>query len=131
MKMFRFALFSVILGISAPLFGQALSQAQAADQYGRPDARQLLQTALPGLNSAARTDALRRLVLLDLQAGDRPRAEADLAAYRAAGGTDLAERLPTPVIHPVQTVPVPGPLQSFSRMAALSPDLKQIGRAHV
>jgi hypothetical protein len=122
MKTIRCAVILLVLGV--PLFSQTLSPAQRADQYGRPDARPLLQAALPGLNGAARTDALRRLVLLDLQAGDRQRAETDLAAYRAAGGTDLAAQLPTPIIRPVQTVPVPGPLHSFSRMAALSPDLK-------
>ena len=117
-------LFLAFFACGAPGFSQDVAAARQADQYGKLDARQRLQTALPGLNGAARTDALRRSVMLDLLAGDRTRAEADLAAYRAAGGTDLAAQLPRPVVRQPATIPIPGPLTSFSRMAALSPDLK-------
>jgi hypothetical protein len=99
--------------------------AEFLDRYGDPEAR----TAYRNL-SAAKTSssALRRLVLLDLIAGDRTAAAADLDAYRAAGGTDwpgtsLAAR-PGPKNNGVQVISIPGPLRSFARMAAISPDVE-------
>jgi len=67
--------------------------------------------------------AERRAVLLDLIAGDRISAESDLAVYKDLGGTDL--QLPAPVLAVPgsrQMVTIPGPLRSFARMAAFSPD---------
>jgi hypothetical protein len=57
-------------------------------------------------------------------AGDRDAAGRHLDQYRAAGGRDL--NLAPPSAAPSekrQTIPIPGPLKSFSRMAALSPEL--------
>jgi len=64
----------------------------------------------------------RRTVLLDLVAGDRAAAEADLAEYKTLGGTDL--QLPSPAADAAKrpTVSIPGPLRSFARMAAISGD---------
>ncbi len=65
----------------------------------------------------------RRAVLLDLIAGDRAAAEADLAKYQSLGGTDLTLPAPgAPSGPPHETVTIPGPYRSFARMAALSPD---------
>jgi hypothetical protein len=66
----------------------------------------------------------RRLAVLDLLAGDRVSAERHLEIYRKAGGTGLV--LPaTATSEKVTTgiMSIPGPLPSFARMAALSPDL--------
>lgn len=65
--------------------------------------------------------AARRAVILDLIAGDRKAAAADLDLFHTAGGTGL--ELPTPAAgttQPRQIVSIPGPLRSFARMAALS-----------
>jgi hypothetical protein len=72
---------------------------------------------------ANRKLALRQLVLLDYMDGRTADLEADLAKYREAGGTDL--QLPSAKAHraPYSTILIPGPLASFARMAALTPDL--------
>lgn len=68
--------------------------------------------------------AARRLVTLDLLAGDQAAARRHAAAYRAAGGGDLnLEVKPQSARPPTSMIEIPGPLRSFARMAALSPDL--------
>jgi hypothetical protein len=79
--------------------------------------------ALLPAGSADAKKPLRRLVCLDLIEGDRTAFDQDLAAYKAAGGTDLG----TPAIAGAKEdrgkfVDFPGPLRSFARMAAISPD---------
>ncbi len=69
--------------------------------------------------------ALRQVLLLDFEEGRTTALSSDLEQYKAAGGSDL---------QPVRQIPnsqrtfgkaiIPGPLRSFARMAALSPDLK-------
>lgn len=68
--------------------------------------------------------ALRELLLIDFEEGHRDLLNADLKSYRDAGGTDLQ------AIKPISgssrtfgATTIPGPLHSFARMAALSPDL--------
>jgi hypothetical protein len=103
-----------------------LSYAEFLDRYQDPEARDTYRTALAGLkmDGRARARVARRLVLLDLIEGDRAAAESDFAVYRDAGGNDWPSGLPrdngplTP-----QTIEIPGPLHSFSRMAGLSPEL--------
>ncbi len=48
---------------------------------------------------------------------------ADLARYKADGGSDLSLPAKTPQSDQYSTVLIPGPLSSFARMAALAPDL--------
>ncbi len=69
--------------------------------------------------------AARRLVELDLLAGDRASAARHLQAYRDAGGAGLAlpDASTAVATRPTTIVEIPGPLRSFARMAALSPDL--------
>jgi hypothetical protein len=104
--------------------------AEFLDRHRDPDARAAYQKLLQVLKqsnapAARREVASRRLAILDLVAGDREAASHDLEEFRAAGGTgfDLA------VVNPATPekssyIQVPGPLRSFSRMAALSPDLQ-------
>src|SRR5581483_5092732 len=66
--------------------------------------------------------AARRAVLLDLIRGDRKAADADLAGYRAFGGMELQLPEPARASAEKQSIDVPGPLRSFARMAAISPD---------
>jgi hypothetical protein len=62
------------------------------------------------------------LVELDLMAGDRAAAQTHLEAFRSAGGTGLT--LPAAVTPPQSSfIEIPGPLRSFARMAAISPDI--------
>src|SRR6185369_12271829 len=75
-----------------------------------------------GANAAERAKAARRLVELDLLAGDRESAEKHLDAFRSAGGNGLS----LPAASAAQRfnyVEIPGPLRSFARMAAISPDI--------
>jgi hypothetical protein len=63
-----------------------------------------------------------RAAALALLAGDRDAAGRMLEGYRAAGGSGLA--LPARRNRESRsTIAIPGPMRSFSRMAALSPDL--------
>ena len=98
--------------------------AQFLDRHHDPAARDVYEKLLKVAQGDQRVFAARRLVILDLVAGDRDAASRDLEQYRAAGGHDLS--LPpasTPPPEKRQTIPIPGPLRSFARMAALSPDL--------
>ncbi|HLH40330.1 MAG TPA: hypothetical protein VKX39_14365 [Bryobacteraceae bacterium] len=101
--------------------------AEFLDRHRDPAARPAyakVEAALERGNAprAERAAIARRQVLLDLIAGDRSAAEKHLAAYNAAGGSGLA--LDNPPARPIENyVQIPGPLRSFARMAALSPDL--------
>lgn len=100
--------------------------AEFLDLHKDPGAREAyrkLAAAVPA-NSEKRREALRRLVILDLIAGDSQAAARHIEEYRAAGGAPLALPPPQPAMAPKETISIPGPLRSFSRMAALSPDLK-------
>ncbi|MDP8991282.1 MAG: hypothetical protein M3N41_14525 [Acidobacteriota bacterium] len=75
-----------------------------------------------GASAAERAQAARRLAELDLLAGDRASAEKHLDAFRSAGGNGLS--LPTAsVAPPFNYIEITGPLRSFARMAAISPDI--------
>ncbi len=106
----------------------ALAQyAEFLDRYGDPGTRaaytNLLEAARAAGDSARATAVMRRLAILQLLAGERDAATRSLESYRAAGGTAAA--LGTSPAKPAGnagTAEIPGPLRSFSRMAALSPD---------
>jgi hypothetical protein len=75
-----------------------------------------------GASVAERTKVARRLVELDLIAGDREAAEKHLEEFRSLGGNGLslpASAAPTGS----NFIEIPGPLRSFARMAAVSPDI--------
>jgi hypothetical protein len=98
--------------------------AQFLDRHHDPAAREAYAKFLTTAQGEQRLVAARRLVVLDLVAGDRSAADRHLEEYRAAGGRDLT--LPPASASPAEkksTIPIPGPLRSFGRMAALSPDL--------
>ena len=102
------------------------SYAEFLDRYEDPEARDVYREALAALktDSDARARDARRLVLLDLIVGDRSAAESDFAVYRKAGGKDWPDGVPQDRGSPEpETIAIPGPLRSFSRMAGLSPEL--------
>jgi hypothetical protein len=101
-----------------------LAYAEFLDRHRDPAARDAYEKVWDGARGEQREFAARRLVLLDLIAGDRDGAQHHLEDYRSAGGRDLAfpqTALLTPEKR--QTIAIPGPLRSFSRMAALAPEI--------
>jgi hypothetical protein len=100
--------------------------AEFLDRHRDPEAHEVYQQlndllARNRASNAERARIARRLVTLDLLAGDRTGAVKHAEDYRAAGGSALA--IPS-VAAPTQRgyVEIPGPLRSFGRMAAVSPD---------
>jgi hypothetical protein len=100
------------------------------ERYGDPEARTVYHQALTQCTRSAdrgcSADVARRLVVLDLLAGDRSAASGDLDAYHAAGGTEWKSGIPSPKTaeEDAKTIEIPGPMRSFSRMAAISPDIR-------
>ena len=103
--------------------------AEFLDRYRDPAARQEYARLADLLDRAQapateRAGVYRRLIGLDLAAGDRAAAQRRLTAFTNAGGTGLA--LPpaaTPQAQAQDFIEIPGPLTSFARMAALAPDV--------
>jgi hypothetical protein len=102
--------------------------AEFLERHRSPDARaayEKLATVLDRTNASAadRATAQHRIAVLDLLSGDRAAAARHLTSYTSAGGSGLA--FATNTVRPVaqEFIEIPGPLRSFSRMAALSPDL--------
>ncbi len=108
-----------------------LAYAEFLDRHRDPDTRmeyRKLLLAAQHLHGAAseRMIAARRLAILDLLAGDRAATSKDLEEFRAAGGTGFELAAAASADQPDKTgyIQIPGPLHSFARMAALSPELK-------
>lgn len=79
----------------------ALAWAEYLDHYRQAGAADAYRAALPLLSGTQKTAAERRLRVLE--------------AYSTKAASDTAQEWPT--------IPIPGPIRSFARMAALSPDL--------
>jgi hypothetical protein len=101
--------------------------AEFLDSYGDPAARGAYEKALAALGGkgdpARRAGVARRLITLDLLAGDNVAAHRHLEAYQAAGGAGLTLGVAAQAKDDKQTVTIPGPLRSFGRMSAISSDL--------
>lgn len=91
------------------------------DQTGRRDA--YLAWASKETDPANRKLALKQAVLTDFMEGNNANLQSDLHKYQAAGGNDFQLPKITPISNRYSTVTIPGPLSSFARMAALSPDV--------
>lgn len=74
-------------------------------------------------DAAIKQQALKRLIVLSLMDGNKSAAEGYLNTYRANGGTNLQFSTKTRPAVSSGVADIPGPIRSFSRMAALSPDL--------
>ncbi len=105
-------------------------EAQAAlatflDRHRLPGSREAyLQWASVEHDPARKQLALRQAVLDDALDRKTEQLDEDLKAYRAAGGSDFPGRARLPGdVSVYSTTSIPGPLSSFARMAALSPDL--------
>lgn len=99
--------------------------AQYLDRYRDPGARVAYEKALRSLNGPQATAAARRLIALDLLAGDREALARHQTLFKSHLGADLALKpnAARKSIIEFGTATIPGPLASFARMAALSPDL--------
>jgi hypothetical protein len=97
--------------------------AEFLDRHHNPAAREVYEKLLTAGQGEQRILAASRLAILDLLADDRTSAQVHLEKYRSAGGRDLSLAAAPPAADKRQTISIPGPLRSFSRMAALSPDL--------
>jgi hypothetical protein len=101
--------------------------AEFLERHRNPEARaayEALAAVLERTGAAAgdRAGVQRRIAVLDLLSGDRAAATRHLSGFAAAGGTGLGFAAAPRAAAP-EFVEIPGPLRSFSRMAALSPDL--------
>ena len=97
------------------------------DSHRDPEARPILEKLLKVSTGKRANYVARRLVLLDLLANDRASALRHFQAYTASGGGDLTASLLDSNQNAktaVATIDIPGPIRSFARMAALSPDLR-------
>jgi hypothetical protein len=104
--------------------------AEFLERYGDPAARDAYNTLLAAARKAGDKDrsavAARRLVVLDLLAGDRSATSRHLDAYREASGKSLtlgsaaADR--ASAADAAQMTTIPGPYRSFARMAAIAAD---------
>ncbi len=102
--------------------------AEFLDRHRAPGARTAYESLSAALarGNAPKADqlaVLRHMVELDLLADDRDAAKAHLGAFNNLGGSGLAIPTPSTPSAPQAYIEVPGPLRSFARMAALSPDL--------
>ena len=98
-----------------------LRYAEFLDRYGDPAARAEYRKLTGPVRSET---VLRRLVLLDLIAGDRASADSDLALYRSASGADWKDlKWIVPAPEAQEYASIPGPLRSFGRMAAISAEI--------
>ncbi len=102
--------------------------AEFLDRHNNPSAREAYRSFVATNPSREQQiAALRRVVILDLLAGDNASATKHLEEYRSAGGQRLSGSIPETVKDDAEgmpTIAIPGPLYSFARMAALSPDLR-------
>jgi len=100
-----------------------LAYAQFLDRHRDPAARDAYEKVWQAARGEQRELAARRMVVLDLIAGDRESAQRHVEQYRTAGGRDF--NLPAVAAIPEEkllTIAIPGPLRSFARMAALAPE---------
>src|SRR5580698_8412688 len=99
-----------------------LAYAQFLDRHRDPAAREAYENVWQVAKGEQRELAARRMVVLDLIAGDRDATERHVEQYRSSGGRDF--NLPAAVAPEKRvTIAIPGPLRSFSRMAALAPEI--------
>jgi hypothetical protein len=98
--------------------------AEFLDQRRDPGARRAYEKALALAPAGQKAAIARRLTALCLLEGDRKSAAQRLDDFRAAGGSGLEIGAPGQAANiPFSSIEIPGPMRSFARMAALSPDL--------
>jgi hypothetical protein len=101
--------------------------AEFLESYGDPGTRDAYAKVLALLNASGDQEragiVAHRLAVLDLLAGDSTATANHLGAYRQATGKTLTlSNGANRSVNEPRTAPIPGPLRSFARMAAISPD---------
>ena len=102
--------------------------AEFLDRRRDPEARTNYEKLLKFVQGPKANAIARRLVILDLLANDREAVARHYEIYRNTGGGDLTASMLQPPKQSATAQPsitIPGPLRSFARMAALSPDLSE------
>lgn len=99
--------------------------AEFLDRHRDPEAAEVFNRLLTVTEGRERAQVAQHLLLIDSRTGDWTAARRHMEIYKEAGGTGLT--LPSAnkadaAKHSV--IQIPGPLRSFARMAALSPDVK-------
>ena len=98
------------------------SYAEFLEQYGQPEARlvyaRLLAQVRRAGGAAEEAEIARRLVILDLLAGDGEALARDGESYRSITGKPLPASSSDPR-EAWPTISVPGPMRGFARMAAI------------
>ncbi len=100
-----------------------LAYAEFLERRRHPGAMAAYEKLVTATDVNTKRQALKRLVVLALMDGNRPAAERRLNAYREAGGSGLQFTVNPRPAASTGFADIPGPIRSFSRMAALSPDL--------
>src|ERR1700729_3544142 len=91
-----------------------LAYAQFLDRHRDPGARDAYEKVWQAARGEERELAARRMVVLDLIAGDRDAAQRHVEEYRTAGGRDFnLPAVSTAPAEKLQTIAIPGPLRSF------------------
>ena len=98
--------------------------AEFLDRHHDPEAREAYEKLLKSIEGPEHTGIARHLLLMDAGAADWAAAEKHLADYRASGGSGLTLPVNTDANVKKPIIQIPGPIRSFARMAALSPDLQ-------
>jgi hypothetical protein len=106
-------------------FAAQEAYAEFLDRYGDANAREAYGRALAAAeraNDKTKTaEASHSLAVLDLIAGDRDAAARHAEVYHGATGKTLTIGKPV-ASEAWPTAPIPGPMRSFARMAAIAPD---------
>jgi hypothetical protein len=100
--------------------------AEFLERYGDPGARDAYGKLLTIVRRSGDTKTAgtvaRRLAILDLLAGDANATSTHLDAYRQATGKSLRLSSAAAGKSDMRTAPIPGPIRSFARMAAIAAD---------
>lgn len=101
-----------------------IAYAEFLERRRSPLAQAAYEKLASSPDAGTKLQALRRLTVLHLLDNNKVAAENALNRYREAGGTGWSFAANTRPPVSIGTSEIPGPLRSFSRMAALSPDLE-------
>jgi hypothetical protein len=94
-------------------------------EFGDPASREAYSRVLGAARNSdpqAAARAARQMAILELLDGDRSAATRELDTYRAVTGKEAHLGAPAPSTDSAGGATIPGPLRSFARMAAISPD---------
>jgi len=105
--------------------GAMKAYADFLDRHRDPAAAEAYERLLTVTEGAERAELARHLLVIDALAGNWTAAQKHMAIYQGAGGSGLTlPSAPAATEAHGAVAVIPGPIRSFARMAALSPDLQ-------